>query len=157
MPVACLVGTEKERKSMYSGRLNKSLYKPSGEKSNDFPVIITSYEIAMNDSRQLKKIGVFKYFIMDEGRGFDRYRRELLSLYFSKRFMADNGLFLTSGPIKSDLKELTVLWRFCNARIFMGNNYVEHLLDDYDDNEKQTIVAKLQNILKPHVVSPVEE
>ena len=154
MPVSCLTGTVKERRAMYSGRLNSSLidYFQGRARNINFPVIITSYEVAINDSRQLKKIGDFKYFVVDEGEGFERYRCEILCLYFSKRFRASNELFLTSGPIKSDLKELTTLLRFCNPRM----HYYEHLLDDYDDNEKQTIATKLQNILKPHIVSSGE-
>ena len=149
IPVACLTGTEEQRKSMYSGRLNSSLddYVPRGEKSTDFPVIITSYEAAISD--RIEYNGDFRYFIIDEGEGFERYRRELLCLYFLESFRAEYRLFLTSGPIKSDLKELTILWRFCNPGIC---NY-QHLLDDHDDDEKQTIAAKLQNILKPHIVS----
>jgi len=46
------------------------------------------------------------------------------------------------------LEELTILWRFCNPRLY---NF-EHLLENYDDDEKQTIAAKLKNILKPHIV-----
>ena len=144
MPVASLVGTQEEREAMYSGRLNSSL-----RKRTDFPVIITSYEVANTDSEQLNELGEYTYFVLDEGKGFESYRCALLCLYFSKRFRAANRLFLTSGPIKSDLKELTILWRFCNPRII---NY-EHLLDDYDDNGKQIIAAKIKNIcLKPHIV-----
>ena len=148
MSISCVTGTQEEREVMYEGRMNPSLndYRPNGEKGTNFPVIITSYAAAITDRIQYE--ADFRYFIMDEGEGFERYRRELLCHYFLESYRADNRLFLTSEPIKSDLKELMMVWRFFNPRI---HNY-EHLLDDYDDNEKQTIAAKLQNILKPHIV-----
>ena len=145
--VTCLIGTEEDREAMYSGRLNSSL-----RRRTDFPVIITSYEVAITDSEQLNELGEYRYFVLDEGKGFESYRCAFLCLYFSKHFRAADRLFLTSGPVKSDLKELTILWRFCNPRII---NY-EHLLDDYDDNEKQTIAARIKNILEPHIVSSGE-
>ena len=149
MPISCLTGTEEEREAMYRGRMKPSLndYYPRNEKGTSYPVVITSYGAAISDRVQYE--ADFRYFIMDEGEGFERYRRELLCHYFLEGYRASNRLFLTSRPIKSDLKELTILWRFCNPRIC---NY-EHLLDDYNDNGKQIIAAKIKNIcLKPHIV-----
>jgi len=161
MPASCLIGTEEERKSMYSGRLNSSL-----RKRTDFPVIITSYEIAITDSEQLKKIGEYTYFVLDEGEGFERYRCELLCLYFSKRFKADNRLFLPASPIICAKDMLSVLNFLVSRELLRGFLVPQEeawfddacllpllkSVDECNEERRHQIEAKLQTILRAFTI-----
>jgi len=146
VPVSCLTGTEKERKSMYSGRLNSSL-----RKRTDFPVIITSYEVAITDSEQLDKIAKFSHFIVEEGEGFERYRCELLSSLNYNR--TDNRLFLPASPIICAKDMLSVL-RFLVGEWFDDANFFSLLKSANECNEERShqVVAKLQTILRAFTV-----
>ena len=150
MPVSCLTGTEEERKLMYSGRLNSSL-----RRRTDFPVIITSYEVAITDSEQLNELAKFTHFIVEEGEGFERYRCELLSSLNYNR--TDNRLFLPASPIICAKDMLSVL-SFLVPRDeawFDDAGFLPLLksVDECNDEERRhQIEAKLQTILRAFTV-----
>ena len=62
LPVIRFHGTAKERDAMLEGPLNKSK-----RKNADYPVVVTSYEVAIRDEKRLNKIGEFTYLVVDEG------------------------------------------------------------------------------------------
>ena len=61
-PVVRYHGTNSEREAMMKGVLH-----PKKRKSNDYPFIVTSYEVAIRDQSKLEKLNDFKYLIVDEG------------------------------------------------------------------------------------------
>ena len=153
MPVACLTGTEEDREAMYSGRLNSSL-----RKSTNFPVIVTSYEVAINDTRKLNQIGKFTHFIVEEGEGFESYRCALLSCL--KHIRADNRLFLPASPFNCAKDMLRVL-HFLFDNMFESEEFLseDHLsivtqyAEECDKKKRQQIEAKLRTILNVFTIT----
>ena len=95
-PVVRYHGSAPEREAMMKGPMN-----PKQRKSNDFPFIVTSYEVAIRDQAKLEKLCNFTYVIVDEGHRLKNHRCTLLSSL--KRLKAENRLLLSGTPIQSKL------------------------------------------------------
>ena len=85
------------------------------QNDDDFPVIITSYEICILDRAALSHFK-FKYLVIDEGQRVKnrdcRLVREL------KKLDTENRLLLSGTPIQNTLEELWSLLNFVNPQIF---------------------------------------
>ena len=97
-PVIRYHGPAPKREAMLKGPLH---YKQRRQK--DFPVIVTSYEVAIRDQSKLEKLTEFTYLIVDEGHRLKNHRCTLLSSL--KRLKAANRLLLTGTPIQNTLNE----------------------------------------------------
>jgi superfamily II DNA or RNA helicase len=95
-PVVRFHGTQSERDEMMAGPLN-----PKNKKKDDFPVIVTSYEVAIRDEKRLNKIGEFTYLVVDEGQRLKNHRCTLISSL--KRIRSSNRLLLSGTPIQNNL------------------------------------------------------
>lgn len=149
--VTCLIGTEEDREAMYSGRLNKSLYQ-NGLKNADYPVIITSYEVAINDKQKLNKIG--PHFIIDEGEGFERYRCVLLS---SLKCRSAHRWFLPASPINCCANDMLTLLHFFLPNLFdrsgLALGFLIQIAQKCDKEKRHQIEAKLRTILNAFTVN----
>jgi len=148
--VTCLIGTKEDREAMYSGRLNKSLYQ-NGLKNADYPVIITSYEVAINDKQKLNKIGG-PHVIIDEGEGFERYRYVLLS---SLKYRSAHRWFLPASPINC-AKDMLTLLHFFLPNLFdrpgLALGFFIQIAQKCDERKRHQIEAKLRTILNAFTV-----
>ena len=85
------------------------------QNDDDFPVIVTSYEICILDRAALSHFK-FKYLVIDEGQRVKnrdcRLVREL------KKLNTENRLLLSGTPIQNTLEELWSLLNFVNPQIF---------------------------------------
>mmetsp|Transcript_7514 Transcript_7514/g.15048 ORF Transcript_7514/g.15048 Transcript_7514/m.15048 type:complete len:656 (-) Transcript_7514:754-2721(-) len=111
LPVVRYHGTASEREAMLSGPLNAR-----NKKTPDFPVIVTSYEVAIKDQAKLSKIGEYTYLVVDEGQRLKNHRCTLISSL--KKIPAANRLLLSGTPIQNTLDELWSLLNFVNPAIF---------------------------------------
>lgn len=93
-PVIRYHGTAQEREAMMKGPMN-----PKQRRSDTFPFIVTSYEVAIRDQAKLEKLSDFAYLIVDEGHRLKNHRCTLLSSL--KRLKAANRLLLSGTPIQS--------------------------------------------------------
>lgn len=136
-PVIRFHGNQTERDAMINGPLN-----PKNKKKDDFPIIVTSYEVAIRDEKRLNKIGEFTYLVVDEGQRLKNHRCTLISSL--KRIKCANRLLLSGKsshcfdlsifycpllllhvfsynqgtPIQNNLDELWSLLNFVNPAIF---------------------------------------
>lgn len=92
-PVIRFHGSAQERDAMLEGPLNKSK-----RKNPDYPIIVTSYEVAIRDEKRLNKIGEFTFLVVDEGQRLKNHRCTLISSL--KRIRAANRLLLSGTPIQ---------------------------------------------------------
>lgn len=154
LAVSCLAGTQEERETIYSGRLDTSLYGPNTRTNAQYPVIITSYEEAISESQQLKKIGEFKYFVMDEGEGFERYRSILLSSLKHNR--SAYRLFLPTSPMNR-AKDMLTLVHFNLPRLLDHDALLSFIqyTEQCNEEERHRIETKLQAILRAFTVHGV--
>ncbi|KAE9031569.1 ATP-dependent DNA helicase [Phytophthora fragariae] len=112
MPVIVYHGTKAERAKMRKNELNR-------KKRNDadFPVVISSYEMMIQDSRSFASLGfVWKYMVIDEGHRLKNM--DCLLVRELKRGRSENRLLLTGTPLQNNLTELWSLLNFILPDVF---------------------------------------
>jgi len=166
VPVCRFHGSAQDRDAMLEGPLNKSK-----RKNADYPVIVTSYEVAIRDEKRLNKIGEFTFLVVDEGQRLKNHRCTLISSL--KRIRAANRLLLSGTPIQNNLDELWSLLNFVNPSIFddltifqswfgfknigeksHGASTAEDIL--MEERKNQT-VTKLHDILRPFLLRRIKK
>lgn len=124
-----------------------------------FPIIITSYEIIMNDKTYLDNFR-WKFIIVDEGHRIKNLNCKLIKTL--KEFDSANRLLLTGTPLQNNLAELWSLLNFLLPDVFNDLEVFQRWFDVseiVDDNENQiseenrvSIVSNLHNILRPFLL-----
>lgn len=131
------------------------------QKTLNFPVVITSFEICIADRQYLDKY-VWQYIILDEGHRIKNRKCKLLREL--KSIPSISRLLLTGTPIQNSLEELWSLLNFCSPAIFddlavfqswfdfknIGQD--THIEDILSEEENDRIVTKLHDILRPFVL-----
>ena len=126
------------------------------------PVVVTSYEIAMNDAQHLKRYQ-WKLLVVDEGHRLKNIKCRLLARL--KEYPSENRLLLTGTPLQNDLRELWSLLNFLLPNIFDSLSRFERWFD-FDEvlrgedgqevllqaESSERIVSKLHDILRPFVL-----
>jgi len=161
LPVVRFHGNSQEREAMLRGPLN---YRK--RKTPKFPVIVTSYEVAIRDQAKLAKLGEFTYLIVDEGQRLKNHRCCLITNL--KRIPASNRLLLSGTPIQNNLDELWSLLNFVNPQIFDDLSVFQSWFGFRDigkmtkedeivqqQREQQTI-SKLHDILRPFLLRRIK-
>lgn len=155
----CLVyhGNKTERAALrqkYFGTGRGKIVKPDA-----FPIIITSYEIIMNDKTYLDNFR-WKFIIVDEGHRIKNLNCKLIKTL--KEFDSANRLLLTGTPLQNNLAELWSLLNFLLPDIFNDLEVFQRWFDVSEivnDDENQiseenrvSIVSNLHNILRPFLL-----
>ena len=160
MQVLLYHGSKEERQEM---RQKYGFEKRQKHKATDsFPVLLTSFEVAMNDGKKLQNLD-WKYLIVDEGQRLKnkdcRLLREL------KALNAGNRLLLSGTPLQNNLTELWSLLHFILPDIFQDLqtfqtwfDFDEQLHADggssqiIEDESKHKTISKLHTILDPFLL-----
>ncbi|KAK8937941.1 ATP-dependent DNA helicase DDM1 [Platanthera guangdongensis] len=126
-----------------------------------FPIVITSYEVVLNDAKFLSKY-VWKYVVVDEGHRLKNMNCKLLKEM--SRLRIENKLLLTGTPLQNNLAELWSLLNFILPDIFSSHKEFESWFDlswkcngegDQEENDEMKrvqIVSKLHSILRPFLL-----
>ncbi|KAI4630914.1 hypothetical protein J4E83_002440 [Alternaria metachromatica] len=158
MPVMLYHGDKKERE-----RLRKTRLRNPG--TADFPIMVTSYEICMNDRKYLTSFG-WQFIIIDEGhriKNLDcRLIREL------QQFQSANRLLITGTPLQNNLVELWSLLHFLLPTVFDKLSTFESWFDFsglkdkssfeqlLSEERQQYLVKSLHAVLKPFLLRRVK-
>lgn len=158
IPVVLYHGSKQEREDIRS----KKLKNPG---SKEFPVIVTSYEICMNDRKFLANYG-WKFIIIDEGHRLKNLNCRLIREL--QTYQSANRLLITGTPLQNNLAELWSLLHFLMPTIFdklesfeawfdfsalkEKNGYEQILSED----RKKNLVTSLHAILKPFLLRRVK-
>ena len=135
-------------------------------KEENFPVIITSYEMAIRDIKKLNKLAPYAYMIVDEGQRLKNRKCTLIKSL--KAINADNRLLLSGTPIQNNLDELWSLLNFVNPSIFddltvfqswfgfknIGSETKEDSI--LEAQKAENIVSKLHEILRPFLLRRIK-
>lgn len=158
IPVMLYHGDKKEREKLRKTRLRN----PG---TAQFPIMITSYEICMNDRKYLTSFG-WQFIIIDEGhriKNLDcRLIREL------QQFQSANRLLITGTPLQNNLTELWSLLHFLLPTVFDKLSTFESWFDfsglkdksSYEqllsEERQQYLVKSLHAVLKPFLLRRVK-
>lgn len=152
IPVLLYHGTKDERAVIRAEKL--------GEVDEKFPVVVTSYEIIMNDRKFLQKYS-WKYIVVDEGHRLKNLNCRLIREL--KSYTSANRLLLTGTPLQNNLSELWSLLNFLLPDIFSDLDSFQSWFDFsaiesnsngnlVDEEQQSSVVAQLHQILKPFLL-----
>ncbi|KAK7523297.1 SNF2 family N-terminal domain-containing protein [Phyllosticta citriasiana] len=158
VPVLLYHGSKPERAELRRKRLKK----PG---SPEFPIVITSYEICMNDRKFLANFG-WKFIIVDEGHRIKNLDCKLIRELQS--YQSANRLLITGTPLQNNLAELWSLLHFLMPTIFDKLSSFESWFDFsalkdregyetiFTEEREQKLIASLHAILKPFLLRRVK-
>ncbi|KAM0975466.1 hypothetical protein ACFX2C_018492 [Malus domestica] len=127
-----------------------------------FPIIVTSYEVAMADARKCLRHYNWKYLVVDEGHRLKNSKCKLLREL--KLLHVDNKILLTGTPLQNNLAELWSLLNFILPDIFSSHEEFESWFDlagkcsneamkeELEEKRRAQMVAKLHAILRPFLL-----
>ncbi|KAK1287688.1 ATP-dependent DNA helicase DDM1 [Acorus calamus] len=152
-------GSKKERQDIR----NKFMPKTVGPK---FPLIITSYEVVLNDAKVLSHYN-WKFVVVDEGHRLKNSKCKLLREL--RRLPIENKLLLTGTPLQNNLPELWSLLNFILPDIFSSLEEFESWFDlsgkfsseaeqeEMEEKRRLQVVSKLHSILRPFLLRRLKE
>ena len=165
LPSIIYHGSKDERAQLRSNWRGK---KPNGADGlNVYPVMITSYEIIIRDSKDLAKLG-WKFAIIDEGHRLKNMNCRLIRELKAICGTDCNRLLLTGTPLQNNLTELWSLLNFLLPNIFDDLDSFQAWFDfDFsrENNEEQvlrdelqhSVVTKLHQILRPFLLRRLKQ
>ncbi|MCO5585393.1 hypothetical protein L7F22_039326 [Adiantum nelumboides] len=149
---------KKERRNW----INQYSRDPKNDKEKmEFPIFVTSYEIAINDARLLGGLR-WKFIIVDEGHRLKNRNARLTKEL--KTYNSANRLILTGTPVHNNLAELWSLLNFVLPDIFDNLEEFEGWFDFSDlqseggsarllsREQSQKIISTLRDILDPFIL-----
>ncbi|KAK9669974.1 hypothetical protein RND81_13G167500 [Saponaria officinalis] len=113
-------GDKKERNALRLKHMPKKI-------GPNFPIVITSYEIALFDAKKYLRHYKWKYVVVDEGHRLKNANCKLLKEL--KHLPIENKLLLTGTPLQNNLAELWSLLNFILRDIFSSHEEFESWFD----------------------------
>ncbi|KAK2795733.1 hypothetical protein FQN52_003582 [Onygenales sp. PD_12] len=152
-------GSKDERAQIRDERM-----KLQDQKKADFPVVVTSYEICMNDRKFLAKYQ-WKYIIVDEGHRLKNLNCRLIKELLT--YNSANRLLITGTPLQNNIAELWSLLHFLLPEVFNDVNSFESWFDfssvldnrgqkSVIERRKRNLVSTMHAILKPFLLRRVK-
>ncbi|XP_074275283.1 ATP-dependent DNA helicase DDM1-like [Silene latifolia] len=148
-------GDKKERSQLRLKHMPKNV-------GPNFPIVITSYEVALSDARRFLRHYKWKYLVVDEGHRLKNANCKLLREL--KLLPIENKLLLTGTPLQNNLAELWSLLNFILPDIFSSHEEFESWFDlsgkcsneavreEMEEKRRLQVVAKLHAILRPFLL-----
>ncbi|RMD41265.1 hypothetical protein DV735_g3879, partial [Chaetothyriales sp. CBS 134920] len=150
--------------------LRKKRMKMKDQGAFEFPVVVTSYEICMNDRKFLAGYQ-WRYIIVDEGHRLKNMNCRLIKELMT--YNSANRLLLTGTPLQNNITELWSLLHFLLPEVFNDLDSFERwfdfssVLDDEKDGDegqqkgkarrrKHNLVSSMHAILKPFLLRRVK-
>ncbi|GAB2283065.1 ATP-dependent DNA helicase ddm1 [Dionaea muscipula] len=127
-----------------------------------FPIVVTSYEVALNDAKKYLRPYKWKYVVVDEGHRLKNSKCKLIKEL--KHLSMENKLLLTGTPLQNNLAELWSLLNFILPDIFSSHEEFESWFDlsgkcsneamkeELEEKRRVHVVQKLHAILRPFLL-----
>ncbi|KAJ9608245.1 putative ATPase [Cladophialophora chaetospira] len=153
-------GSKDEREA-----IRRKKMKLSDQSKVDFPVVVTSYEICMNDKKFLANYQ-WRYIIVDEGHRLKNMNCKLVKELMT--YNSANRLLITGTPLQNNMAELWSLLHFLLPEVFNDLDSFERwfdfssVLEDKKDADgkttkrKNNLVSTMHAILKPFLLRRVK-
>ncbi|XP_050702460.1 lymphocyte-specific helicase-like [Eriocheir sinensis] len=164
VPTLLYHGPESDR--MEKRRLIKRVVRLEGCPMPVQPVVVTSYEVAIRDTRVLQQY-TWRYVCVDEGHRLKNHKCRLTKSLNS--FTDTNRLLLTGTPLQNSLAELWALLNFLMPDIFDSLDVFESWFDvtemlEEGSNERiiqeereNQVISTLMKILSPFFLRRVKK
>jgi SWI/SNF-related matrix-associated actin-dependent regulator of chromatin subfamily A member 5 len=121
--------------------------KESTLKKQDFDILVTNYEMMLNESSVLTKIN-WKYIIVDEGHRLKNEKSMFSRMV--RQLKSENRLILTGTPLQNNLHELWALLNFLLPDLFSSSEDFDTWFDTSTVLASgDTLVQRLHAILNP--------
>lgn len=117
-----------------------------------FSVMITSFEVFIQDFDTVFKTLPFQHIIIDEAHRLKNRNAKIISTL--KRLVCQRISLLTGTPIQNNLSELWSLLHFIEPSVF---NDLPKFLDNYENQMKLESLQKLQVALSPFLLRRMKE
>lgn len=153
-------GSKNEREE-----LRRKKMKMQDQKKFEFPVVITSYEICMNDKKFLANYQ-WRYIVVDEGHRLKNMNCRLIKELLT--YNSANRLLLTGTPLQNNITELWSLLHFLLPEVFNDVDSFQswfdfsEVLEEKTDSDtkaqkrKNNLVSTMHAILKPFLLRRVK-
>lgn len=153
-------GSKDEREA-----LRRKHMKMQDQSKDGFPVVVTSYEICMNDKKFLANYQ-WRYIIVDEGHRLKNMNCKLIKELMT--YNSANRLLITGTPLQNNIAELWSLLHFLLPEVFNDLDSFERwfdfssVLEDKTDTDgkalkrKNNLVSTMHAILKPFLLRRVK-
>jgi SNF2 family DNA or RNA helicase len=146
LKVLCYYGTAKRRKELRIG----------WTKTNCFHVVVTSYQLAVQDSFAFKRKKWY-YMILDEAHNIKNFQSQRWQTLIS--FNSQRRLLLTGTPLQNNLTELWSLLHFLMPHVFRSrkqfsywfSNPMNNIIEGNSERSDE-LVKRLHNIIRPFVL-----
>ncbi|UTT90521.1 hypothetical protein NDA17_003874 [Ustilago hordei] len=158
IPAVMYHGDPEERRLIRDRRLRMPSKK---DKQNDFPIVVTSYELIIRDRKWLANYP-WKFIVVDEGHRLKNLNCRLIREL--KAYRSANRLILSGTPLHNNLAELWSLLNFILPDIFDDLATFETWFDFSDIHDEQgssrilskenstSVITQLHEILKPFLL-----
>ncbi|EXJ95127.1 hypothetical protein A1O1_00246 [Capronia coronata CBS 617.96] len=145
--------------------MRRKKMKMQDQTKGEFPVVVTSYEICMNDRKFLANYQ-WKYIIVDEGHRLKNMNCKLIKELMT--YNSANRLLITGTPLQNNIAELWSLLHFLLPEVFNDLDSFEgwfdfsSVLEDKTDADgkmskrKNNLVSTMHAILKPFLLRRVK-
>ncbi|CAI2362631.1 unnamed protein product [Moneuplotes crassus] len=117
--------------------LKNSIFKPH--------VVITSYEVFMQDIRTVLKHVPFMYMVIDEAHRLKNAKTKVLSLM--KEHPCRNILLLTGTPVQNNTSELFSILNYIEPDKFCDEEAFKERFGNLTNNDQ---ISDLKKLIKPH-------
>lgn len=121
-------------------------------KITKFSVLITSFEVFIQDFDSVFKNLPFQHIIIDEAHRLKNRNAKIITIL--KRLTCQRIFLLTGTPIQNNLSELWSLLNFIEPNVF---NDLQKFLVNYEEQMKMESLQKLQEALNPFLLRRMKE
>lgn len=140
--VLVLQGTKDERAKLINERVL----------TQDFDVMITSYEMILREKTHLKKFA-WEYIIVDEAHRIKNEESALAQII--RIFNSRNRLLITGTPLQNNLHELWALLNFLLPDVFGDSGAFDQWFET-QGGDQDMVVQQLHKVLRPFLLRRVK-
>ncbi|EAL17685.1 hypothetical protein CNBL2000 [Cryptococcus deneoformans B-3501A] len=141
--VVVLQGTKEERGELISRRIL----------TQDFDVLITSYEMCLREKSTLKRFS-WEYIIIDEAHRIKNVDSLLSQII--RTFVSRGRLLITGTPLQNNLQELWALLNFILPDVFSSSEDFDAWFKTKDEADPDAVVKQLHKVLRPFLLRRVK-
>lgn len=121
--------------------------------TQDFDVLITTYEMCLREKSSLKKMS-WEYIVIDEAHRIKNVDSMLSQIV--RAFSSRNRLLITGTPLQNNLMELWALLNFLLPDVFSSAEDFESWFKDKGEESQDQVVQQLHKVLRPFLLRRVK-